>query len=49
MNKTARNKGYNIHTNKTQQQAIKHNTLFGHYPRYKEKTLNRRSQHLMIG
>jgi transcription initiation factor TFIID subunit TAF12 len=30
-NKTARDQGHNTHTNKTQQQAFKHNTLFGHY------------------
>jgi len=30
-NKTARNKGHDIHTNKTQQLALKYNTLFGHY------------------
>jgi hypothetical protein len=31
MNKTARDKGHNIHTNKTQQPAFKYNALFGHY------------------
>jgi 4-hydroxy-2-oxoheptanedioate aldolase len=30
-NKTARNKGHNIHTNKIHQPALKYNTLFGHY------------------